>query len=127
MSETRPSLLPTGTPARFGCYLGLLSATVLAGYGLYLLFGGTDLPPAFPVALVAGGVLQGILCLTTLRRSRAAWAFALSLNGTLGVVFLFGAPKLRDAFDMSLIVGLVPALAFGVITMLLATATEDFG
>jgi hypothetical protein len=120
-------MLPTGAPARFGCYLGLLAAAVLAGYGLYMLFGGSDMPIAFQVSLLLGGVLQAILCLTTLRRSRAAWAFALSLNGTLGVVFLFGAPKLRDAFDMSMIAGLVPALTFGVITMLLATATEDFG
>lgn len=127
MSETRSPLLPTGTPVRFGCYLGLLSALVLTGYGLYLFIVGTDMPMPFPVSLLFGGVLQAILCLKTLRRSRAAWAFALSLNGTLGAVFLFGAPQLRDAFDMSLIVGLVPALAFGVITMLLATATEDFG
>ena len=37
------------------------------------------------------------------------------------------AAQLRDAFDMSLLVGLAPSVAFGVITMLLATATEDFG
>ena len=127
MAETRSSMLSTHAPARFGCYLGLLSAAVLAGYGLYMFFDGHDMPLPFQVSLLIGGVLQAILCLTTLRRSRAAWAFALSLNGTLGVVFLFGAPKLRDAFDMSLFVGLVPAVAFGVITMLLATATEDFG
>lgn len=127
MSDTRSPLLSTAAPARFGCYLGLLSAAVLAGYGLYMLFSGADMPLPFPVSLLAGGVLQAILCIATVRRSRAAWAFALSLNGTLGVVFLFGAPKLRDAFDMSLIAGLVPAVAFGVITMLLATATDDFG
>jgi hypothetical protein len=120
-------MLPAGTPARFGCYLGLLCATVLAGYGLYMFFDGSDMPLPFRLSLLVGGVLQTILCLKTLHRSRAGWAFALSLNGTLGVVFLFGAPKLRDAFDMSLIAGLVPAVAFGVVTMLLATATEDFG
>lgn len=127
MSQTRSSTLPAGSPVRFGCYLGLLCATVLAGYGLYMFFDGSDMPLPFRLSLLIGGVLQTILCLKTLRRSRAAWAFALSLNGTLGVVFLFGAPQLRDAFGMSLIGGLVPAVAFGVVTMLLATATEDFG
>jgi hypothetical protein len=124
MADTR-SMLPASSPARFGSYLGLAAGVVLAGFGLRMLFGDTDKPMPFQLAVLLAGGLELLLGVLTLRRSRAAWAFALSLNGTMAVLFLFGAPQLRDAFGVSMIVGMLPTVGFAVITTLLATGSEE--
>ncbi|HWN69549.1 MAG TPA: hypothetical protein VNM90_18030 [Haliangium sp.] len=126
MAESR-SVLPANSPARFGSYGGLLAGLVLAGFALRMLFGGSDKPMPFQLAVLLAGALQVFLCGLTLRRSRAAWAFALSLNGTLAAIFLFGAPQLRDAYGVSMIVGMLPTVGFGVITTLLAMSSEEIG
>ena len=126
MAETR-SPLPASAPARFGSYLGLVAGVVLAGFGLSMLFGDSDKPVPFQLAVLLGGAIQLLVCSLTLRRSRAAWAFALSLNGTLAVLFLFGAPQLRDAFGVSMIIGMLPTVGFAVITTLLAMSSEEIG
>jgi hypothetical protein len=126
MAEPR-SVLAAKSPARFGSYLGAIAGIVLAGFALRMLFGGSDMPVPFQVAVLLAGGLQVLLCGLTLRRNRAAWAFALSLNGTLAAIFLFGAPQLRDGFDVSMIVGMLPTVGFGVISTLLAMGTEELG
>jgi hypothetical protein len=126
MAETR-SPLPASAPGRFGSYLMLVAGVVLAGFALRMLFGDSDKPVPFQLAVLLAGAVQGLLGVLTLRRSRAAWAFALSLNGTLAALFLFGAPQLRDAFDISMIVGMLPAVGFAVITTLLAMSSDELG
>lgn len=126
MAEPR-SVLSAKSPARIGSYLGAVAGFVLAGFALRMLFGGSDMPMPFQVAVLVAGALLVLLCGLTLRRNRAAWAFALSLNGTLTAFFLFGAPQLRDAFDISMIVGMLPTVGFGVITTLLAMGSEEIG
>jgi hypothetical protein len=126
MPETR-SPLPASAPARFGSYLALLAGLVLAGFALSMLFGDSDKPVPFQLAVLLAGALEVLLAVVTLRRSRAAWAFALSLNGTMAVLFLFGAPQLRDAFGISMIVGMLPTVGFAVITTLLAMSSEEIG
>jgi hypothetical protein len=126
MAEPRPAL-PSSSPARFGSLLALLAGLLLGYFALAMLFGGSDKPVAFQLAVLLAGGLELLLSWKTLRRSRAAWAFALSLNGTLSAVFLFGAPQLRDAYDISMIVGMLPAVGFGVVTTLLAMGSEDIG
>jgi hypothetical protein len=113
--------------ARFGSYLGMLAGVLLVGFALRMLFGGSDTPMPFQLAVLLAGALELIVCGLTLRRNRAAWAFALSLNGTLAAIFLFGAPTLRDAFEITLLVGLLPTSGFALLTTLLAMGTEDFG
>lgn len=119
------SVLPASSPARFGSYLGMAAGLVLAGFALRMLFGDSEKPPAFQIAVLVAGGLEVLLGVLTLRRSRAAWAFALSLNGTLAAIFLFGAPQLRDAFGVSMIVGMLPPIGFAAITTLLAMSSEE--
>jgi hypothetical protein len=126
MAEPR-SVLPSKSPARLGSLLAMLAGVLLGYFALDMLITGSDMPVPFQLAVLFAGVLQLLLSWQTLRRSRAAWAFALSLNGTLAAIFLFGAPQLRDAFDISMIVGMLPAVGSGVITTLLAMGSEDIG
>lgn len=126
MAESR-SVLPANSLARYGSYLGLVAGVVLAGFALRMLFGGSDMPAPFQIAVLLSGVLECVLGVATVRRSRAAWAFALSLNGTLAAIFLFGAPKLRDAFEVSMLIGMLPTVGFAAITALLALGSEDIG
>ena len=51
--------------------------------------------------LVIGGLLPWVTWLS-LHGSRAGWSFLLSLSIVLGVMTLFGAPKVRGALDVSL-------------------------
>lgn len=126
MAEPR-SVLPAKSPARIGSLLALLTGVILGYFALDMLFGGSDMSRPFQVAVLLAGVLELLLGWKTLRRSRAAWAFALSLNGTLAAIFLFGAPQLRDAFGVSMIVGMLPAIGCSVVTTLLAMGSEDIG
>lgn len=114
------------TPARLGCYLGLVTALIMLGSALYMLAGDSDTPMPLAIAFLVTGTLQAAVCTLALERKRAAWAFALSLNGTLSVTFLFGAPKVRDGLDVSLSLGLLPATLFAVVTTLLALGAEDY-
>ena len=112
--------------ARYGCYLGLLAGLALAGYGLSILVSGTAQSLPFKLAFLAGGVLECVLCVHALRRSRVGWSFATALSGTAAVVFLFGAPKVRDGLEVSIALGFIPCLVFSVITVLLALGFEDY-
>lgn len=127
MTESRSQSTPARSLLGAGCYLGLISALVLAAFGLRMLFGDSDSPAPFQVAVLLAGALQGLVCGLALRGQRAAWAFALSLNGTLAVMFLFGATQLRDAFEVAFVVGLIPSVAFGLITALLALGADEHG
>jgi hypothetical protein len=85
--------------------LGLLD---FVGSILALWYG---LPPVLVVALLAAGVLLPLLGWYSYRRSRAAWGFLTAMCGVFAVVSLFGAPRLRDALNVSLwTMMLAPAL-----------------
>jgi hypothetical protein len=126
MAEPR-SVLPATSTAWYGGLFGILAGVVLAGFALRMLFGGSDMPMPFQIAVLLAGALEVLLGVLTLYGARAAWAFALSLNGTLAAIFLFGAPQLRDAFGVSMIIGMLPTVGFGVITTLLAMGSEEIG
>ncbi|RMH36834.1 MAG: hypothetical protein D6689_21740 [Deltaproteobacteria bacterium] len=99
--------------ARAGAAVGFAMGAALVAYAIDLFASGTA-PIVFRVAVAATAVTQLGLAWASLRGRRAGWAFFVSLQGTLAVVTLFGAPKLRDAFDVPLAVALVPAALFGV-------------
>ena len=86
-----------------------------------------DPRPPLPllVALLLIGLVGALLAFFTARRSRPAWAFSLSLHGTLSVVALFAAPRLRDMSEGSLALALVPAFALASILILLILAGEE--
>jgi hypothetical protein len=119
-SGTRAGATARRLAAALGCALG----PALAACGVWTALGAAA-PLPFSVALLVVGGLEALLAWLLLRRSRSAWAFMASLNGTVFVVTLFGAPKLRDVFELSLGLALLPALVFGTLTLLLALASEE--
>jgi hypothetical protein len=122
--SARGANLPPGSPGGAAAYGALVFGVLIFGFGLWVLVGEKTTYP-LAVALVITGFLQSVTGFYVLRRVRAAWAFASSLNGTAFVVLLFGAPRLREAADIAMGVALLPALAFGVLTLLYALAAED--
>lgn len=126
MTRSAPDSLSGSSVAGIGCYIGLIAGVILLGYGLKLVVGESDTQIPFRVALCIAGGLQILVCAGSLKRRRTAWAFALSLNGTLGVIFLFGATRIRDAFEIPSLLSILPALAFALVTTLLALGAERF-
>ena len=122
--------------ARAGCILGLLTAGAILLYGIDLMLsGGKD--NVYNIAVMAIGLLQALTCVYALQGSRPAWSFALSLNVTMTIVFAFGAAKVEDQVrhiesisdalgSWTLVVGFIPALAFGSVTALLALSSDEY-
>jgi hypothetical protein len=75
--------------------------------GVFCFVGGcaallSSLPGVVGVTLLITGGLLPVLAHFSFRHSRPAWSFLISICGVLAVVGLFGAPKLRGIFDVSL-------------------------
>ena len=135
MSSTRS--LPTTKFVTYGCYLGLLIASITLLYAMNVVLTDSDEMMVYKAAVVLCGVIEGVASLYALQHNRAAWSFGLAINGTLTVVFLFGAPRMRDALDRAawitdrigdvpLILGFIPAVAFAATTTLLALGSDEF-
>ncbi len=112
----------TGTRGSFFIFSALTTATLIGamfspkivGHGVATLFGvlafvaavfaGRDgMPAALTVSLVILGLLYPTLAvLSIFRRSRGAWAFLSALCWVLGVIMLFGAPKIRSQIGIGL-------------------------
>lgn len=118
--------LAVGDPLSWAVVLASLAGLGLAVLGGKLLLEGSQLPGALQVGLILIGGVQLCCAYYALRGARAAWSFALSLNGTAFVVFLFGAPKLRDAAEVPIGAALAPALIFATISTLYALSSDDF-
>jgi hypothetical protein len=119
------SWIASKSPGFAGAALGMLIGVGLFGYGMWTFFAPTPTPMPQSIALVVAGFVNWISCFYTMRRIRVAWAFALSLNGTGSVLFLFGAPKVRDAFETNLGIGILPMVLFLATTVLLAAASDE--
>lgn len=129
--------LPSNSLATYGCYIGLLIASITLLYAVDLLLSDNDEMMVYKAAVILFGVIEGACCLFSMQGSRTAWSFALALNGTMTVVFLFGAPRMRDALeradwvaermsDVPLIFGFIPSLVFAATTTLLAMSSDEF-
>lgn len=119
--------LPSRSLARYGCYLGLLVAALFLVHSLYNLATGGPQPMPLKLAILTAGVLQAVTCWLALQGNRVAWSFALSLNGTLFLIFIFGAPRVRDGWEVSMALSMVPAVAFAALTLLLSLGSHDYG
>ncbi len=126
-SEPAAAPSPQSAPASLrpiASYLGMLAGVAGFGYGLMVLFGGA--PLTYAVAMLLSGFVELVVCFFALRGNRAAWAFALSLNGTAALVFLFGATRVRAALSVPWPVALVPALLLVLITTFYAVSAVDY-
>ncbi len=110
----------------FGAVLAGAVCLGLAILGLWLLF-SSDTSRPLCVALIIAGFANTLLAFQTIRGSRIAWSFLLSSSITLAIIFLFGAPKLRDATGHALATSAVPFLVFLIASTLLAFRGSELG
>jgi hypothetical protein len=108
--------------------VGHLLAAVL---GVANLVGGIaalthGLPGALIATLMVTGILMPVLAWFSYHRVRAAWAFLAALCGVLAVVALFGAPRLRGIFDVSLWTTLIVPGLHAVACATLALLRDDY-
>jgi hypothetical protein len=77
------------------------------------------LPPVLGITMLIVGVITGILAFQSMRGSRVAWSFLTSLMTVMGVVTLFGAPKVRALLHIGLWYAImIPGvLAVGVVAL----------
>lgn len=125
-ATARPrSPLPSSSPGAIGAYLGIGLGLGFLGLGM---LGGISSSHSLPYPLVLGmilfGALQTVCAWLTLRRARVAWSFAVSMSGTIALACLFGAPKIRDAMEVSIGVAMLPSLLAAVTTVFLAMAAD---
>ena len=121
----RGNMLPSASPGRYGSFLAIGLGIAMFALGIAMFFRDASTAP-LRVALMIVGVAEVAVGYLSLYRNRVAWSFALSINGTAGVIFLFGAPKVRDAAGIGLGSALVPALILAVVTALLAASYDEF-
>lgn len=114
------------SPGFIGAAAGILVGLLVFGYGIMSFIDVEPPPMPKSIAMVVLGFLQMVLCFYSMRRVRVAWAFAVSLNGVAAVLFLFGAPQVRNAFDVSMVLGLLPTVVFIAITALLVAASNEY-
>jgi len=99
-------------------------AAVATGVGITLfaiwLLATGKAPIPLRVALLLVGVSNTILGIKALQGSRVSWAFVTATCGTLAIICLFGAPKIRDTTGYSLGASALPFLVFLIVTTLLA-------
>jgi hypothetical protein len=123
-TDSMANLSPS-SPAFFASLLGMLVGAFMILFGAYLLVkGGKPLP--LGIAVVCVGAMQCATGFYTIKRIRVAWAFAISINATSFLVFLFSSARIRDAAEVHFLAAMIPALAFGLIVLLYAVHTEEF-
>ena len=74
-----------------------LGSVIAGGFAL-----GTSIPGVLGVALLFVGVLVPFMIWRSLVYSRAAWSFLLATCAVLGLVLMFGAPKVRGLLGIGL-------------------------
>jgi hypothetical protein len=121
----RQSPLAATSAGALGIYLGVPFGLGLLALGLLDFLRADPLPWLLALAVCLAGALEVALCWMTRARSRAAWSFAVALNGTLTLGFLFGAPKIRDTLAWPIGLAILPALVALLVTCFLAAAASD--
>lgn len=76
--------------------------------------------------VVCGGLLLALAYFSALARSRAAWSFLISLSIVLGIMTLFGAPKIRDLVGIHLSVALGIPILLGIAAGLLSAISHRY-
>jgi hypothetical protein len=125
-SNQNTTRLEPGSPARFGAWAGMLVGVAAFIWGVSRFFVAEPPSAVYSLAFVVAGLLNTLCCMLSLVRSRMAWAFAVSLNGTAAVLFLFGIPQVRDGLGTKTVFAAAPCLVFAIITALLVTGSDQY-
>jgi hypothetical protein len=81
---------------------GIASAMALGSIIAGIAALGTSIPTVLGVTLILLGVLVPLMVWRSLIYSRAAWSFLLSTCAVLGLILMFGAPKIRGLLGIGL-------------------------
>jgi hypothetical protein len=108
-----------------GAWGGVGAGAALFLAGLYSFTSSEPPPLPLSFALIVIGFCGALASFYSLRRNRLAWGFATSINGTLGAVMIFAAPRIRDLFGIDLSLAAIPAVLLVVITVFLAVSSAE--
>jgi len=105
-----------GIPAALGI------AALIASLFSYL----NEIQVTLTISLLVVGALLPVLAWFSLHRSRAAWSFLISLSIVLGIMTLFGAPKVRTLVGIHMGVALVIPALFAVAAFALSAQSHRY-
>ncbi|MBA3392480.1 MAG: hypothetical protein H0T89_07550 [Deltaproteobacteria bacterium] len=95
---------------------------LVAAYGAWTTIGNGTLT----VVLVLVGILLPALAWLSLHKSRAAWSMLLSMCAVLGLMLMFGAPKVRSLVGIGLWTALILPGLLAVAAIALAMVHRDY-
>ena len=104
-----------------------ISAAISVALGVAILavtLTTSSLAPVLTIVLIGAGLIQLGLAVGLLRGSRAAWAFALSLDGVLAFAALLAIPAILRA-KVPVALAALPALAALTAVVILAVASDE--
>ena len=105
-----------GIPAALGI------ASLIASVFSYF----SDIQATMTVTLIVVGLLLPALTWMSMHRSRAAWSFLISLSVVLGIMTLFGAPKIRTLVGIPMALALVLPALFAVAAFALSAQSHRY-
>jgi hypothetical protein len=123
MADARTKPLVDATESLIGHVLAAMIALASLVGGIAALAKG--MPPVMGLTmLVVGGALVPLVW-KSLHRSRAAWSFLVAIVTVLGIVTLFGAPKIRTVLGIDLgFAMIIPVIMIGCVVALAQVARE---
>lgn len=116
MAKTAPPTTGTTDLDATG-YIGHIVPGVLGLLALFAAFEAQthNIQITLVVSLIVTGlILVALAYLSMVQRSRGAWSFLISMSIVLGVMTLFGAPKIRTLLGIHMSIALVIPVAFGI-------------
>ncbi|MBA3820064.1 MAG: hypothetical protein H0X17_14310 [Deltaproteobacteria bacterium] len=113
-------------------WVGHIVPAVVGLTSLYMSYASwtRDLQPTLVITLATMGVLLPVVTWLSFQKSRAAWSFLVALCTVLGLILIFGAPKLRGLMGIGLwhaliLPGLLAVGAIGLV-MVRADYRDDY-
>ena len=105
-----------------GIAFGVAASALVAGVAAFM----ANLPAVLGVTLIIMGAAVPVLAYQSLHRSRAAWSTLTAILAVLGIVTLFGAPKLRKGVGIQLATALIAPGLLAIAVMALSAVRGDY-
>ena len=118
------SVIASLQPRLVGHAIAALSGilAIVAGVAAF----SKGMTPVLPAALIASGLVLGVLVWKSLERVRGAWSFLIGMTSVFSAVLLFGSTKVRGALDIGLWTALIIPGLLAVATVALAMTRDDY-
>ncbi|HTR50605.1 MAG TPA: hypothetical protein VMJ10_07855 [Kofleriaceae bacterium] len=121
--------MPSQPPTTTSLIGHILAALIGAGALVAGVEAGVhDLPSVMTATLLVCGALLPVLAWMSVKGSRASWSFTIAIITVLGLITLFGAPKVRTLLDVGLpVAALIPITCIVAVTVLSTLGTSYQG